>query len=464
MPIRVRLTIAFAAAMFLIVLLAGIFVYLRVSADLNDIIDDALQARADDLSTLVQSSDSGPPPLTAGELAGGASSIEEGFFQILTAAGKPISTTLQASAGAALTHQQVRAALRRPTIFHGTVRGIEGEARSLGEIAHDARGRTYIVVAGASTDDRHEALENLSRTFLAGAPLALLLASGLGYLLAGRALAPVRAMRGRAERITLERSGDRLPLPAAEDELRELGQTLNTMLDRIEAGLTRERVFVADASHELRTPLAILKAELELADRPERSGADVRDALRSARAEVDRLAQLAADLLVIARSDQGQLQIAPESVSLAEVLERVAGRFRRRAEASGREIVVEGAPDVAADLDRFRIEQALGNLVENALRHGEGEIRLSARHDGSRVVLEVADRGPGFAAGFAEQAFERFSRGDAGRSGEGAGLGLAIVRAIAVAHGGEAMAMSADGVTVLRISLPAGGVRAASGP
>ncbi|MDX6633591.1 MAG: two-component system, OmpR family, sensor kinase, partial [Solirubrobacterales bacterium] len=131
---------------------------------------------------------------------------------------------------------------------------------------------------------------------------------------------------------------------------------------------------------------------------------------------------------------------------------------------SGREIVVEGAPEIAASVDRFRIEQALGNLVENALRHGGGEIRLSARQDGGRVALEVADRGPGFDAGFAEHAFERFSRGDSGRSGEGAGLGLAIVQAIAAAHDGEAMAMSADGVTVLRISLPAGGVRAASGP
>ena len=117
-------------------------------------------------------------------------------------------------------------------------------------------------------------------------------------------------MRRRAQEITLERSGERLPLPRAEDEIHHLGETLNLMLDRLEAGVQRERVFVDEASHELRTPLAILGAELELADRPERSPEDLRAAVGSAREEIDRLSQLAEDLLVIARFDQGQLPIA----------------------------------------------------------------------------------------------------------------------------------------------------------
>ena len=156
-----------------------------------------------------------------------------------------------------------------------TVEGVEGrgqDPRAAGRLrprrVHRRRRRLH--------RDREEALAGLAGAFLIGGPIALLLASGLGYLLAGRALAPVEAMRRRAAEITLERSGERLPLPRADDEIHDLGATLNTMLDRIEASLERERVFVADASHELRTPLAILRTELELAERQRRSPEELR--------------------------------------------------------------------------------------------------------------------------------------------------------------------------------------------
>jgi signal transduction histidine kinase len=410
LSIRMRLTLGFAAALLLILTLAGLFVYQRVSTDLNSVIDDALRARADDLSALVEGSRGRPPSLT-GSLP--SINTEEGFFQILTPRGEVVSTTLHSKSGAALQGDEVARAARGPTIFHDRVPGIEGQARILGEPAHNAGGQRFVVIAGASTDDRREALAGLTRAFLIWTPLALLVSSALSYVLAGRWVAP------------------------------------------LEAGLARERTFVADASHELRTPLAILKAELELADRPERSVAEVRGALRSARTEVDRLAQLAADLLVIARSDRGQLPIARERVELGGLLGRVQERFSRRAEEAGRPIAVEAPPGLAAELDPFRAEQALGNLVENALRHGAGAIALRARRSDGDVVLEVADAGAGFPPGFADKAFERFTRGDAGRSGGGAGLGLAIVNAIAIAHGGAATIAGGPG-GVVRLTFPAG--------
>ncbi len=122
-----------------------------------------------------------------------------------------------------------------------------------------------IAVVGVTIGDREEALDGVLRAFAVGGPFALLLASLIGYGLGGRALAPVEAMRSRAREITLDRAGERLPRPAARDELPRLADTLNEMLDRVEGSLQRERVFVADASHELRTPLAILKSEIELA-------------------------------------------------------------------------------------------------------------------------------------------------------------------------------------------------------
>ena len=291
-------------------------------------------------------------------------------------------------------------------------------------------------MAGASEADREETLDGLLRAFAIGTPLALLLATGFGYVLAGRGLAPVDAMRRRAEEITLARTGERLPLPAAEDEIHHLGETLNAMLDRIERSLDRERVFVADASHELRTPLAILRTELELAERPGRSTDEVCAALRSAAEEVDRLARLAEDLLVIARSDQGQISLAAVQVDLRELLEGVGGRFARTAADAGRALVVDAPAHARAGVDRPRFEQAVGNLVDNALRHGAGEVRLAGRLEAGRVVVEVSDEGEGFPAGFESEAFERFARAR-GRTASGTGLGLAIARAIASAHSGS---------------------------
>jgi two-component system, OmpR family, sensor kinase len=455
LSIRAKLTIAFAAALLLVLALAGLFVYQRLESDLTETLDNGLASRADELGALVASTGGGSPELGEGRLV----ESDEVFSQILSSEGEIVASTLAPSAGPALDPQEIGAATAGETVIvEREVPGIEHEARMLGRPASSAEG-TVVVVAGASTEDRVETLTGLTNSFLVGAPIALVLASGIGYLLATRSLSPVDAMRRRAQEITLERSGERLPLPRAEDEIRQLGETLNTMLDRIEASLERERVFVADASHELRTPLAILKTELELADRRERSPEELRHALHSAREEVDRLSRLAEDLLVIARSDQGRLPIKRERVEPAQVLARVRDRFARRAQADDREIVVDAPSGQAADLDPFLIEQALGNLVDNALRHGAGEVRLSARRRDGSVELEVSDDGPGFLPGFEAEAFERFTRPDGGRTGGGAGLGLAIVRAVAAAHGGEAtVASGPDGSpTILRITLPVHG-------
>ena len=146
------------------------------------------------------------------------------------------------------------------------------------------------------------------------------------------------------------------------------------MLARLEVAFKRERAFVCDASHELRTPLAILRTELELALRGEHTREELEDALRSAAEESERLSQLADDLLVIARSDQGRLPVRPELLDAGDVLARVAGRFRTRARAEGRPLAPDPSPGVQLSADPARIEQALANLVDNALHHGQGTV------------------------------------------------------------------------------------------
>jgi two-component system OmpR family sensor kinase len=449
LSIRAKLTAAFAAALLLVLALAGLFVYLRVESGLNEALDDGLEARVNDVDALLARSADRPP-----ELSGGLFESEEGFAQILRPDGKVVASTLQSGSGPAIDRAQVDRASGGSVLVDRDVPGLDAKARVLAESASVPE-ESFVIVAGSSTGDRDEALAGIAGAFAIGAPLALLVASGLGYLLASRSLAPVDAIRRRADEITLERTGERLPLPRAEDEIHRLGETLNTMLDRIEASMERQRVFIADASHELRTPLAVLRTELELADRSERTREELEAALRSAVEEVHRLSRLAEDLLVVARSDQGQLPIKRERVDLEVLLGRVGARFGRRASEGGREIVVDVPADLEAELDVLRVEQAVGNLIDNALRHGAGDVRVSAERGDGSVSLEVSDQGPGFPAGFENKAFERFTRADGGRTGEGAGLGLAIVQAIAAAHGGRAtIAGSGEPATTVRISMP----------
>jgi signal transduction histidine kinase len=207
---------------------------------------------------------------------------------------------------------------------------------------------------------------------------------------------------------------------------------------------SRERAFVADASHELRTPLAMLRTELELVARERPAGRDLDEAVESAIAETDRLTGLTEDLLVLARADREQLPLRRESVGVLDLLAKTTDRY---VSSDGRRVTF-GAPD-PSDLrllaDRARLEQALTNLVDNALRHGDGPVRLSALTRGGRVELHVSDTGAGFPAPFLPAAFERFTRGDPGRTENGTGLGLAIVAAIAEAHGGAAHAANRPG-------------------
>jgi signal transduction histidine kinase len=310
-----------------------------------------------------------------------------------------------------------------------------------------------IIVAGTTLKDRERANESLVRALLIGVPIALLLATITAIALIGGALRPVEQMRRRAATISAGEADARLPLPEAHDEVRRLGETLNEMLARLQRAFERERSFVADASHELRTPLAILSAELELAARRDRTNAELQAAVASAAEEVERLTKLAEDLLVLARADNRGVPVRPETQSLEPLVREVAAAFAQRA--GTREIEVEVAADLEASVDAERIRQALGNLVDNALAHGEGEVRMSAQRLNGTVELHVRDQGAGFPDQFIGHAFERFTRGDASRARGGAGLGLAIVDAIARGHGGSAHARNTSDGSDVWLELPA---------
>lgn len=382
------------------------------------------------MTALVKQADSGLAE------AGRSPLTEQGqsFAQILDASGRIVDSTPSLRKRPLLSDAQVRNALGR-TIYANASIGEDGER--LLATAVKAQDQRLVVVVGTTLEERDHAVGNLGKLLLVGGPAALLLASLAGYGAAAAALRPVERMRRRAATIQDAAPGQRLPVPPANDEIGRLGTTLNDMLARLEDAFARERTFVSNASHELRTPLAILKGELELALRGGRNVAELEAALRSAAEETDRVAQLAEDLLVIARSDQGRLPIRHSDLRARDVLEGVRSRFQLRARDKQASLEVTAPEGLKLVADQLRLEQAIGNLVDNALRYGGSRIEIGAIQKRLIVELHVRDNGPGFPPAFIDVAFERFTRGDPARGRGGAGLGLAIVAAIAHAHDGS---------------------------
>jgi two-component system OmpR family sensor kinase len=454
LPIRVKVTLAFAGAMAVLLALMGIALYQLFAAQLDDTVNQGLRSRAGDVSALIQRGDTG---LAA---PGRSVLVERGesFAQILAADGTVLDGSPKLQAKSLLTAGQVRRAVQVPSIIIERPNPFEpGEPARLLATPVNLGGQRLLVVVGAGIDDRNSQLATLALVLAIGGPIALLFASLAGYGVASAALRPVDAMRRKADEITEADPGGRLPVGAADDEIARLGVTLNGMLARLEQAMERERAFVADASHELRTPLAILKTEIELALRGDRPPAELRQALQSAAVETDRLSELADALLVIARAHGGRLRLATAEVNSERLFAEVELRFQARARLAGRDVVACGSHQ-RFTADPRRIELALDNLVDNALQHGTGTVRLSAEGRDGVVELHVRDEGPGFPPQFLSDAFERFTRADRARGRGGAGLGLSIVQVIARAHGGEARAINqADGGADIVIELPRDG-------
>jgi two-component system, OmpR family, sensor kinase len=428
-PIRVRLTLPFAAAMAVVLAATGAFVYVRVGDQLLASVDSNLRAQIGEIRsnareehTLVDPDASDGPTVAAVELLTGAA---------------------LARSPKTLARLPVRAEGTRTVLFTTRIPGLRGLWR-VAERRSTLTGRPVVLAVGRSLGPRSETLDRLGHEFVFAAPAALLLAVLAGYGLAAAALRPVEAMRRRAEEVRAHEPGQRLPVPPARDEIHALAVTLNEMLARLEAALEHERRFVGDASHELRTPLALLRAELDLALRKPRSREELELAVRSAVEETDRLARLAEDLLLLARSEQpAPLRLEP--VETAQLLERVRDRFAVRADELHRSLQIVQADPAVVAADALRLERALGNLVDNAFSHGRGAVTLTQHVEDGVVELHVTDEGSGFPAGFAERAFDRFSRADEARGRGGSGLGLSIVATIAQAYGGHADLRSRPG-------------------
>lgn len=436
LPLRVRLTLVFAVCTAVTLVAVGVFVYVRTAADLLDTVDSGLRSRAAIL--VVDARQNGPTNVNVGT---GLIEADEAFAQVVDPSGAVVQTNRIVS-GIEMLPAGVTRSLEAPSFFDRHLPGIDNVTRMLAVPVRTPAGRSVVVV-GTSLQDRADHVLQLVVTLAIVTPIALILISIAGWLLAGGALRPVEQMRREAAAISSSDPESRLTLPPAEDEIRRLGATMNAMLDRIQGSVERERRFVDDASHELRTPLSILKAELDLALARPRSPEELTAAVQSAAAETDHLVRLAEDLLVLARAHDGRLPIRGQTTDLRELLETIAERHRPAAAHGRVELFVDAPPgDVCVDVARVR--QAMDDLLDNALRHvpAGGSVRVTGVVDDGAIHLVIDDSGTGFTADMLSRAFEPFVRGagagdgDQGRSG----LGLAIVRVIAEAHGGSVRA------------------------
>lgn len=430
-PIRVRLTLAFAVAMAIVIGAMAALVYLRVDRSLLGSVDQTLRAQVKEASSRRTRDERS---LVDPDVAGGQT-----LAQVIDGNGTVVRST-PANLRPLLEPGDARRAAAGASLFRTvSLRTPAGRWRAL---SAPLRGGGAIVVARSLTP-HDDALAKISRELAIAGPLAVLLAALAGYGLAAAALRPVETMRRRAARVTAD-SPAVLPVPRARDEIARLALTLNDMLSRLHGALEHERRFVADASHELRTPVALLRTELELALRRPRSHDELTASLRSALEETERLSRLADDLLLLARAEEGSLPIRRARTELRPLFEDVTRRFAARARDAGRAVRAVDT-DAVVDADRARVEQALDNLVDNALAYGAGDVVLSAETDNGRVEVHVADSGAGFDEAFLGRAFERFSRADEARGRGGSGLGLSIVQLIAAAHGGDAGAENRPG-------------------
>jgi signal transduction histidine kinase len=311
-----------------------------------------------------------------------------------------------------------------------------------------------LVIAAVPYSSAGASLSVVAKALAFGTPLLFVLFTGATWLAVGSTLRPIDLLRRGAARITATGVPRDLPVPEARDEVRSLAVTLNDMLSRLARAQQRQRDLVSDTAHELRSPIASIRTQLEVAlDHPD--GQDWAETARDVHADVLRLAQLAEDLLVLARLDEhvssvrgGErgasargVPVGGVPVDVAETAGCVVARY-----AGARVPVVAAAPDAGPCLvagDRDALDRLLVNLVDNAVRYAKSQVTVAVGREGNWVVLAVADDGPGIPAADRERAFDRFARLDTARSRDGAedggaGLGLAIVRATAAAYGGTA--------------------------
>jgi heavy metal sensor kinase len=460
--VRVRLTLWYAGSLGLLLILYAVGVYAFLERNLFKELDRRLH---DDFEIAEEMLEVKP----AGDIAWRAAGHDtHGDEDAWIEAWSPDGKSLYRS------HSFVRSGLDKTSLPlpHASLgyRSVTlADGRGLRMLTEDypLGGVPVIIRVGRSEERLRHELRELSILLAIGFVMAVGAAGVGGYLLARRALSPIGRMADQAMKITAERLGERLPIANPDDELGQLASVFNQTFGRLQASFEQLRRFTADASHELRTPLTAIRSVGEVGLSESRDEKAYRDIIGSMLEEVDRLAKLVEQLLMLSRADAGQVPLLRGRVDLQVLAREVADHLAVLVEEKKQRIQVEGNGDVIVEADRIVLRQAVINLYDNAIKYSpEGSsIHVSIRAEDRSAVLEVRDRGIGIPRGSQEHVFERFYRVDKGRSRElgGTGLGLSIARWAVEVHGGQVGVDSEVGEgSTFRVVLPL--ARADPGP
>ncbi|HEY3317141.1 MAG TPA: HAMP domain-containing sensor histidine kinase [Coriobacteriia bacterium] len=449
-----RTTLAAVAVVTVSLAVAAVALVGAARASLTSQITSAASMRAEDVATLVKTNHL-PSPISGRD--------ESLLVQVVDGGGRVVASSASIEGQGPLV--PLSSADATPRTF--TAPRLQGGAdESGGEDGDPSTSRFVVAVRGtdaktgrmtvivaASLAPVEQLAGVLTPLLGAGLPLVMLVIGATVWALTGRALLPIEAITTEAETISAAALEKRLPVPDTGDEVAHLAQTMNGMLDRLESAAVRQRQFVADASHELKSPVAAIGMMLDVAE-SDGERVDRRVLLGDLRAEDERLAALVTDLVTLACADENAVGLRVTDVDLDDVVIAELAVLRSTTDCA---FDLAGLRPVRIRADRARLAQLTRNLLENAARHAGSRVRVSTRAEGDEAVLTVSDDGTGIAEADRERVFERFVRLDEGRSRSdgGTGLGLAVCRAIARAHGGEIrVADTSETGTTFEVRLP----------
>ena len=442
--IRVRLTLWFVLLLAITLAIFCAALYLALRHNLNSTLNDSLEGRAEIVSGLVVDADQ--VDVAALTIPGDPVEGEE-FVRVFDSSGNLVFDNSgekfrppddPTAVNAALTGSRTRRSLD----LGPELRALTAPIRANGQVIG-------AVEVGLATDDVHSTLRTLLIIIAVSYPLALIIASGGGVFLAGRALSPIDGLTRTARKISAEDLSQRLNMRLPDDELGRLARTFDEMIARLDEAFRRQRQFTADASHELRTPLTAIKGQTEVALQRDREPAEYRSVLRNVNLEVDRMIRLVSSLLTLARADAQQVALAKESISLGTVVTDAAEQVRPAADNKGVLMRLRNGGETRLTADQDLLLQLMLNLLDNAVKHtpSGSSIEVSWSMEGGYAKVVVSDEGPGIPPEHLPHIFDRFYRVDRARSraAGGVGLGLSISRWIAQAHGGSIEADNAPG-------------------
>lgn len=456
LPIRWRMTLWYTLLSAIGLLLLGAALYFGLRAALFENFAEQVRSETTFALNAVSVSD-GQLHITPD----GIDQLEndDHFVRLIDAVGQIVYQSATALRNIPLDQTSYRQALAGQSAYDVQ----QGSSEAIGIVSQPVGNDSAIsgvLQVGSSRGDTEEVLRTILLAFLIAGPLMLLLAAVGGYLMAGRALAPVRQITELAATVDPTDLDARLSLDLPDDELGRLAQTFDAMLTRIERGFEQQRQFTADAAHELRTPLGFMRSQVDLMLRRPRSKTEYRAALESLDGDVDRMTRIVSALLTVSRSESGQLVLHRIVFDLQELIGSNLTSYALLATERPITLIDESMP-VPVEGDSDLLGQLLTNLLDNAFAHTPpgGSIAVGCASGEAQVRLWVADTGFGIPIEHQERVFDRFYRVDPGRSRGtgGAGLGLTIARAIAEAHGGTIALTSTPGSgTRIEVTLPIG--------